>query len=128
MARRKSSPLAGLAAIVVVGLLCCGGGYAVFGGDGLDLPDPRPAIEAPAGDDDEAPADEREQVDEPESDLPAEDEPEPAPEVADEPAEEAYYQNCAEVRAAGAAPIRRGEPGYRAGLDRDDDGFACETG
>lgn len=37
-----------------------------------------------------------------------------------------YYQNCAAARAAGAAPIRRGEPGYRAGLDRDNDGIACE--
>jgi len=30
-----------------------------------------------------------------------------------------YYANCAEARAAGAAPIRRGEPGYRSALDRD---------
>ena len=37
-----------------------------------------------------------------------------------------YYKNCAEARAAGAAPIHRGEPGYRAELDRDDDGIACE--
>ena len=38
----------------------------------------------------------------------------------------AYYANCSEARAAGAAPIQRGEPGYRAPLDRDDDGVACE--
>jgi hypothetical protein len=31
------------------------------------------------------------------------------------------------VRAAGKAPLRRGDPGYRAGLDRDDDGIACEV-
>ncbi|QSR16605.1 excalibur calcium-binding domain-containing protein [Novosphingobium sp. KA1] len=37
-----------------------------------------------------------------------------------------YYPNCAAVRAAGAAPLRRGSPGYRAGLDRDGDGVACE--
>ena len=37
-----------------------------------------------------------------------------------------YFQNCSEARAAGAAPIRRGEPGYRPGLDRDSDGVACE--
>lgn len=37
-----------------------------------------------------------------------------------------YYRNCDEARAAGAAPIRRGEPGYRPPLDRDDDGIACE--
>jgi hypothetical protein len=38
----------------------------------------------------------------------------------------AYYANCAAARAAGAAPLHRGEPGYRAGLDRDGDGIACE--
>jgi hypothetical protein len=37
-----------------------------------------------------------------------------------------YYKDCAEARAAGAAPIHRGDPGYRAGLDRDGDGIACE--
>lgn len=37
-----------------------------------------------------------------------------------------YYRRCAEARAAGVAPIYRGEPGYRAGLDRDGDGAACE--
>jgi Excalibur calcium-binding domain len=37
-----------------------------------------------------------------------------------------YYANCAAARAAGAAPIHRGEPGYRSGLDRDGDGIACE--
>ena len=39
-----------------------------------------------------------------------------------------FYQNCDEARAAGAAPIRRGEPGYRPALDRDNDGVACEDG
>nr|WP_244313474.1 excalibur calcium-binding domain-containing protein [Streptomyces zinciresistens] len=38
-----------------------------------------------------------------------------------------YYANCSEVRAAGAAPIRRGEPGYASHLDRDNDGVACDT-
>ncbi|MFD4467235.1 DUF1524 domain-containing protein [Rhodococcus sp. NPDC058505] len=36
------------------------------------------------------------------------------------------YANCGEVRAAGAAPIRVGEPGYSGRLDRDGDGIACE--
>jgi micrococcal nuclease len=39
---------------------------------------------------------------------------------------EVYFGNCAAARAAGAAPIMAGEPGYRAGLDRDNDGVACE--
>lgn len=37
-----------------------------------------------------------------------------------------YYANCTAVRAAGAAPIRSGEPGYSRKLDRDGDGVGCE--
>ena len=37
-----------------------------------------------------------------------------------------YYPNCAAARAAGAAPLHRGDPGYAPHLDRDDDGVACE--
>src|SRR5947209_8779929 len=37
-----------------------------------------------------------------------------------------YYANCSEARAAGAAPLHVGDPGYRSGLDRDGDGVACE--
>ncbi|MDR0944647.1 MAG: excalibur calcium-binding domain-containing protein [Bifidobacteriaceae bacterium] len=37
-----------------------------------------------------------------------------------------YYKNCAAVRAAGKAPLLRGQPGYAAKLDRDGDGIACE--
>ena len=37
-----------------------------------------------------------------------------------------YYANCKEARAAGAAPLYLGESGYRAELDRDHDGIACE--
>jgi hypothetical protein len=38
-----------------------------------------------------------------------------------------YFPNCAAARAAGAAPIYRGQPGYRPALDRDNDGVACEA-
>ena len=34
--------------------------------------------------------------------------------------------NCSTARAVGLAPSYRGEPGYHAKLDRDDDGIACE--
>lgn len=37
------------------------------------------------------------------------------------------YRNCSEAKAAGAAPIYRGQPGYAPHLDRDNDGIACET-
>jgi hypothetical protein len=39
----------------------------------------------------------------------------------------APYTNCDEVKAAGAAPIHSGDPGYSTDLDRDGDGIACET-
>lgn len=38
-----------------------------------------------------------------------------------------YYQNCDAVRAAGAAPILAGQPGYSSKLDRDGDGVGCEN-
>lgn len=38
----------------------------------------------------------------------------------------AYYSSCAEAKAAGAAPLYQGAPGYRSGLDKDGDGVACE--
>lgn len=37
-----------------------------------------------------------------------------------------YYKNCDAARAAGAAPVRRGQPGYASHLDRDNDGIGCE--
>ncbi|MFE5633994.1 excalibur calcium-binding domain-containing protein [Streptomyces sp. NPDC056543] len=57
--------------------------------------------------------------------------PPPPPTMRSEPVHEetttesVYYTNCDAVRAAGAAPLRVGEPGYRAGLDGDGDGVAC---
>ena len=54
-------------------------------------------------------------------------EPTPEPPAQPEPApQQAYYSSCREAKAAGAAPLYRGDPGYRSGLDRDGDGVACE--
>lgn len=36
------------------------------------------------------------------------------------------FRNCDEARAHGAAPVRRGDPGYGPHLDRDNDGVGCE--
>jgi hypothetical protein len=36
------------------------------------------------------------------------------------------FANCSAARAAGAAPVSRGDPGYGAHLDRDGDGIGCE--
>ena len=49
-----------------------------------------------------------------------------APAVAPPAASSACYANCTAVRAAGADPIHRGDPGYSSKLDRDGDGIACE--
>ncbi|WP_434591365.1 GmrSD restriction endonuclease domain-containing protein [Brevibacterium sp. 1718] len=37
-----------------------------------------------------------------------------------------YFENCTAAREAGAAPVRRGDPGYGSHLDRDGDGVGCE--
>lgn len=37
-----------------------------------------------------------------------------------------HYANCTEAREAGAAPVKRGDPGYGSHLDRDNDGVGCE--
>jgi hypothetical protein len=49
------------------------------------------------------------------------------PEENEQPAPTAtYYEDCDDARAQGAAPVLAGQPGYRAGLDSDDDGVGCE--
>jgi hypothetical protein len=59
--------------------------------------------------------------------------PKPAPPKAQQPAPPkpappaaAYYKNCTAAKAAGAAPVYRGQPGYGSHLDRDGDGIGCE--
>ncbi|WP_215732476.1 excalibur calcium-binding domain-containing protein [Lentzea atacamensis] len=52
--------------------------------------------------------------------------PQPQPEPEPAPPAAAYYANCAAAKAAGAAPLYAGQPGYRPALDRDKDGVACE--
>ncbi|WP_269939999.1 excalibur calcium-binding domain-containing protein [Arthrobacter sp. HY1533] len=42
------------------------------------------------------------------------------------PAGDVYYANCSEAKAAGAAPLYIGQPGYRPKMDGDSDGIACE--
>ena len=52
--------------------------------------------------------------------------PAPAPAPAPRPSSGATYQNCDAVRAAGAAPIFPGDPGFQSKFDRDNDGVGCE--
>jgi hypothetical protein len=47
---------------------------------------------------------------------------EPIEEAADEP----VYANCTEVRAAGAAPIHPGDPGFQPKFDRSGNGIGCQ--
>lgn len=42
------------------------------------------------------------------------------------PSGRSAFRNCSAARAAGAAPVKRGDPGYGAHLDRDNDGVGCE--
>jgi hypothetical protein len=42
------------------------------------------------------------------------------------PEEGDHWHGCNDARAAGTAPIYRGEPGYRPEMDGDNDGIACE--
>lgn len=55
----------------------------------------------------------------------------PAPQTPAAPAAPAApaggFANCAAARAAGAAPLYAGSPGYAPKLDRDGDGVACEN-
>ncbi|MFF0944420.1 excalibur calcium-binding domain-containing protein [Kocuria sp. CPCC 205300] len=74
-------------------------------------PEPEPAPVAPAP--------------EPAAPAPAPVVPEPAPAAPGVPA--GGWANCTEAKAAGAAPIYRGSPGYAPKLDRDGDGVACES-
>jgi hypothetical protein len=52
----------------------------------------------------------------------------PRPAESHRPVAQAFsYSNCDQARAAGKAPLRKGEPGYARKLDRDGDGVACEA-
>lgn len=52
--------------------------------------------------------------------------PSPTPSPGAAPTTSVYYADCDAVRAAGAAPIHRGQPGYGTHLDGDEDGIGCE--
>ena len=75
----------------------------------------------------EEPAQEEPAQEEPAQEEPAQPEaPAQEPQSEPEAPADAYYANCTEAKAAGAAPLYRGDPGYRAKLDGDHDGVACE--
>lgn len=54
--------------------------------------------------------------------------PTPTPSAAPStPTPQVKYANCDAVRAAGAAPIHPGDPGWQKKFDRDGDGVGCDT-
>lgn len=62
-----------------------------------------------------------------ETSAPVEESSKPADEnAAPQPAENFRFQNCADVEAAGEAPIRKGHPDFREKFDADSDGVGCE--
>ena len=83
---------------------------------------PKPADEtsAPAVEDakETKPAEDQKPAEEQKSDENAA----PAP----KPSESFRFQNCADVEAAGEAPIRKGHPDFREKFDADGDGIGCE--
>lgn len=54
--------------------------------------------------------------------LPGKASPSPTPSVSVSP----FYATCEAAKAAGALPLKRGEPGYLPDFDMDQDGTACE--
>lgn len=51
----------------------------------------------------------------------------PAPPVAEQPVADGVFDNCTEARAAGAFNIPASDPRYGLHLDRDRDGFGCDS-
>jgi hypothetical protein len=107
-----------LSVCVVAGL--CGGVIDLVSDDNDSGTTPSPAVTVGT-----APAGEIVVTEPPDLTIPPDE-----PNLPDQPTEEdpaeVYYPNCAAARAAGAAPLHRGEPGYSRKLDRDGDGVACE--
>ncbi|WP_211275298.1 excalibur calcium-binding domain-containing protein [Actinoplanes rectilineatus] len=137
MASKQKSPPAWIAIAVLV--LCCGGITNTVFGDDDKTPAPATTRTQTAWDAEQQRAEASASA-AAEAAANLEDSPEPEPEETtskpkktrntdDEPDDDepdsVYYENCAAVRAAGAAPIRRGDPGYARHLDRDGDGEGC---
>jgi hypothetical protein len=59
--------------------------------------------------------------------VPVEPAPAPVVEAPAPPPATPVYANCDAVRAAGAAPIHPGDPGWQDKFDRDKDGIGCDT-
>lgn len=91
-------------------------------------PTPRPPVRSTAASERAKPA-ARTQRSDPVGSTPGRAEPTEQPGVSPTPGSTptgVAYRNCNQAHRAGAAPLRLGDPGYSAKLDKDGDGVACE--
>ncbi|MFD6565490.1 excalibur calcium-binding domain-containing protein [Micromonospora profundi] len=125
MSRLNPKQKIGLGIAALLGLCCCGGTIGNALGGNPDNPKPTPTanvgqlVDDTTGDPATA---------EPVPTTAAPRKPAPKPSRTSSPPKQPFYKNCDAVRAAGADPLRPGDPGYRPELDRDGDGEACEAG
>ena len=120
----------GLGIATLLGLCCCGSGIgnALGGNSTASAPTPTPTANINQLADTTTAttaATPTEPATQPTTAAPRK--PAPKPSRTSSPPKKPYYKNCDQVRAAGADPLRPGDPGFRAALDRDGDGEACET-
>lgn len=91
--------------------------------DSTPAPTQDPTTEAPKpADETSAPAVEDAKETKPAEEQKSDENAAPAP----QPSESHRFQNCADVEAAGEAPIRKGHPDFREKFDADGDGIGCE--
>lgn len=129
--RRQTTAVKVLLVSGVAVLACCGGlmGIGIAAGPPTPEPSESPKTAAPQDVQAVAPSITTEASPaepSPTTAAPTSAKPSPKPSPKKTKAPEVYYKNCDAVRDAGAAPLHRGDPGYRTGLDRDLDGEACE--
>ena len=107
----------------------CGVKATVSGSGNRPAPNKQaPSVKTPA------PAKSRQAHQSSKAPAPASARPKPTPKPARKPASKpapntgggVYYKNCRAAWNAGAAPLHRGDPGYRPKMDGDGDGIACE--
>ncbi|MFK3983434.1 excalibur calcium-binding domain-containing protein [Micromonospora sp. NPDC050397] len=82
---------------------------------------PEPARQAPVDSED------REPVPAPSTRVAPTGQPGVSPTLRPVPTEGVTYKNCNQARRAGVTPLRTGDPGYSAKLDKDGDGVACDN-
>lgn len=117
--------LAGFAALALTAS-ACGGTGAAGEAAGAASPGPAPTVTVTATHTVEVSATETVETTATETVRETVTEQAPAPGGGGGRTRDEFYENCDAARAAGAAPVREGDPGYGPHLDRDGDGVGCE--